>query len=138
MTVGKEPWLGTPVKIWKGQFKGCTGTVHGVNVTWETKNLVKDKEVVGKTVGRRKGIALNVELDVVQGMQQPNQLVDYLDVLEFHSNQPLNVALPDDSGHFYDYWSELIGVAKLLDNDIESQGLVLATPQWTCKEEAVF
>ncbi|KAJ8095589.1 hypothetical protein PM082_022994 [Marasmius tenuissimus] len=132
MSTSREPWLGTHVRITKGHFKGQFGKVRGVNVIFQTDDLQRDRKVPGKTIAKRKGIQLRIELDTQMAVSTGLVTVDYLRVLDVKSRQFLNQAYPVKSGGFYDYrpgLEDLPVIAEKLDH-LE----VPSTPQWSREE----
>ncbi|KAL0563952.1 hypothetical protein V5O48_018103, partial [Marasmius crinis-equi] len=94
MSTGREPWLGTRVLVVGGEFKGEYGYVRRVEVTWETEKLRRDVNVVGKTVGRRRGIKLAIDLETQRAGQAGLQAISYLKVVDAVRRVFLNRAYP--------------------------------------------
>ncbi|KAL0562388.1 hypothetical protein V5O48_019699, partial [Marasmius crinis-equi] len=65
-----------------GSYKGEYGYVRRVDVTWETENLRKDATVIGKTVGRRRGINVAVDLETQRAGQSGLQVIPYLKLVD--------------------------------------------------------
>ncbi|KAJ8085488.1 hypothetical protein PM082_004304 [Marasmius tenuissimus] len=107
LLTGRELWLGTRVRITKGQLKGQLGLVRGVNVTFKTNKLQKDWHVLGKAVSHHKGIQLKIELKTQMAVNTGLATVDYLRV----------------------YLKDLPVLVEELDRS-EGPG----TPQWTREE----
>ncbi|KAL0059338.1 hypothetical protein AAF712_013928 [Marasmius tenuissimus] len=132
LLTGREPWLGTRVRITKGQLKGQLGLVRGVNVTFETNNLQKDRHVLGKTLSNRKGIQLRIELETHMAVNTGLATVDYLRVRDTKSGRLLNQAYPVRSGSFYDFRPDLEELPVIVEELDRSEGP--GTPQWTREE----
>ncbi|KAG7090752.1 hypothetical protein E1B28_009842 [Marasmius oreades] len=93
MSVGKEPWIGTKVKVVCSHFKGSTSTVHEVSLDWSSTP--------------KSGLLLKVELDLFQVHQtQPIQEMDYSFVVELKLQKFLNSWHP--LGHGHEFWPPLI------------------------------
>ncbi|KAL0566737.1 hypothetical protein V5O48_015263 [Marasmius crinis-equi] len=141
MSTGKEPWVGTRILIIRGHYKGQYGHVRGVDVTWETQNLASDKLVVGKTVGRRRGIQLKIDLQTYRAAQSGLLVIDYAHVVDAARRNYLNKVYPVRQGDFYDYRPGLRDpratdrdISALLD-ELEATPLVVpSTPQWSPEE----
>ncbi|KAK1221666.1 hypothetical protein PQX77_015496 [Marasmius sp. AFHP31] len=138
MLTSREPWLATRVLITKGQFKGQLGKVRGVDVTFETNNLQRDRHVLGKTLANRKGIRLRIELETHMAVNTGLVTLDYSHIRDLKSGRLLNQAYPVRSGTFYDFRSdlkELPGIAEELDHlEPAPRPEALGTPQWSREE----
>ncbi|KAK1218054.1 hypothetical protein PQX77_019272 [Marasmius sp. AFHP31] len=132
LLTGREPWLGTRVRVTKGQLKGQIGMVRGVNVTFETHSLQRDRHVLGKTLAHRKGIQLRIELETHMAVNTGLANVNYLHLRDTKSGQLLNQAYPVQSGSFYDFRPDLKELPILVEELDRSEGP--GTPQWSREE----
>ncbi|KAL0058520.1 hypothetical protein AAF712_014797 [Marasmius tenuissimus] len=110
---GCEPWLGTRVRITKGQLKGQLGIVRG-------------------TMSTHKGIQLRLKLETQMAVNTGLATVDYLRVRNMKSGKLLNQAFPVRSGSFYDFQPDLKDLPVLVEELDRSVGP--GTPQWTREE----
>ena len=136
LLTSREPWLDTRVAITKGQYKGYKGRVRGVNVTFETKNLKKDRHVEGKTVGRRRGIQLRIELETHVAGGMGLITVDYQYIRDVASGKVLNKAYPVRQGSFYDFRPDLEELPEIAEDLDRSE--VPGTPQWSQEYNAAL
>ncbi|KAK1227308.1 hypothetical protein PQX77_009693 [Marasmius sp. AFHP31] len=132
LLTGREPWLGTRVRITKGQLKGQIGVVRGVNVTFETNSLPRDHHILGKTVAHRKGIQLRIELETHMAVNTGLANVNYLHLRDTKSGNLLNQAYPVQFGSFYDFRPDLKELPVLVEELDRSEGP--STPQWSREE----
>ncbi|KAL0565558.1 hypothetical protein V5O48_016465 [Marasmius crinis-equi] len=132
MSTSREPWQGVRVRIVHGEYKGQFGYVRRVNVTWDTKNLMKDAHVKGKTIGRRRGIDLTIDLETQRAAGSCTQVINYLKVVDAGSCKHLNQAYPVKTGDFYDYRPDLPDVKLVAD---ELNLVAPPTPMWSAEEQ---
>ncbi|KAK1234353.1 hypothetical protein PQX77_002444 [Marasmius sp. AFHP31] len=136
LSTGREPWLGTRVRITKGQLKGQIGVVRGVNVTFETNGLPRHHHVLGKTVAHRKGIQLRIELETHMAVNTGLANVNYLHLRDTKSGNLLNQAYPVRFGSFYDFRPDLKELPVIVEELERSEGP--STPQWSREETEIM
>ncbi|KAL0563714.1 hypothetical protein V5O48_018349 [Marasmius crinis-equi] len=131
MSTSREPWIGVDVLVVKGHWKGNTGTVRGVEVIWEKG--VSGIDDTGRTIKRREGLVLQIELDLVRAQQQPTAKINYLHIVDKKKKIPLNLAHPVKKGDLYDFQPNVSYSFKELRALPPEHGdaLVPGTPQWS-------
>ncbi|KAL0071313.1 hypothetical protein AAF712_001169 [Marasmius tenuissimus] len=135
MLASREPWLGTRVAITKGRAKGYLGYVRRVDVYYGTETQ-RDRHVPGKTVAKRQGIRLSVELETHVAVDTGLVVLDYQHVRDVKTGRFLNKAYPVRSGSFYDFQPDLKHLPDIVEelDRLEPPG----TPQWSRSEMEIM
>ncbi|KAK1235188.1 hypothetical protein PQX77_001593 [Marasmius sp. AFHP31] len=101
MYTGREPWVGTRIRVIGGHFKGLFGVIKHTNIDWSLLDTIIDLTPGVDLSHVPSGLLFDVILDVIN-MTQPYQKIDYRDVVEHDSWKHLNSWRP--MNHYHEVW----------------------------------
>ncbi|KAK1227665.1 hypothetical protein PQX77_009319, partial [Marasmius sp. AFHP31] len=101
MYTGREPWVGTRIRVIGGHFKGILGVIKHTNIDWSLLDTVVDLTPGTDLSGVPSGLLFDIVLDVIN-MVQPYQKIDYRDVVEHDTWKHLNSWRP--MNHYHEVW----------------------------------
>ncbi|KAK1234804.1 hypothetical protein PQX77_001986 [Marasmius sp. AFHP31] len=98
---GREPWVGTRVRVIGGHFKGFFGVIKHTHIDWSLLGTIVDLTPGIDLSHVPSGLLFDIVLDVIN-IAQPLQRIDYRDVVEHDSWKHLNSWRP--LNHYHEVW----------------------------------